>query len=163
MICGDLTRAGDRSEAGRVALAALDRARSMLPVQDVGDGSFTGRVDRSTGSVTKEPARVHRDALLRSLAWPLARAGRPEADAAVAEIQDEATRQEALARLAAGQAAAATSATQLSHSPASPARRPATGRPWSVIRARAAAGQPGEVMGLLAGVHEHRRASGPSA
>jgi hypothetical protein len=156
VICGDLTRAGDRSEAGRVALAALDRARSMLPVQDVGDGSFTGRVDRSTGSVTKEPARVHRDALLRSLAWPLARAGRPEADAAVAEIQDEATRQEALARLAAGQAAAG----DFSHAAQSLAR--ITGpqaRDWAtvdVIRARAAAGQPGEVMGLLAGVHEHQ-------
>ncbi len=155
-ICDDLAGDGDR-EAGRTARAALDRARSLPLVSDVGDGSRNHRVDPSTGVTTVEPTRVHRDDLLGSLVWYLARMGRSEADAAVADIQDEGTREVARARLAAGQADAGDlgRAAQSLAAIADPEiRDQATA---DVIRAGASNGRPGDVMRLLTQVHERRR------
>ncbi len=155
-ICNDLAASAERAKAGRVALAALDRARSLPPAQEVGDGSRVGTVDRLTGIATEGPPRVYRDDLLCSLVGPLARAGRPEADDAVAAVHDEHKRQVAQARLAVGQA----DAGDLTHAVQSLAAiADAKIRTWAtvdVISACASSGRPDDVMDLLRDVDDHR-------
>ena len=106
-VFNDLAARGDMPGAGRLAQAALDRARPLPAVRDRGDKNLTMVLNVTTETMVTQNVRVYRDDLLSSLVGLLARAGNPQAPPAAAEVADEHKRQVALARLATGLAAAA--------------------------------------------------------